>query len=103
MAKLDNSTRRLPQAVYAQVKLQDKGGQFHSQRPLLKAGFITPMRPTPQETATIKRRLVRERSQANADRAPIDAVLAAVAAVESVALARGRPDPTRFAAAFAAV
>jgi hypothetical protein len=58
MALLDNSKRRLPQAVYAKVSLRDRegAGAFKPRQPWAKAGLLAAMRPAPQHLAEAKRR-----------------------------------------------
>jgi hypothetical protein len=99
MAKLENSKRRLAQAVYAQVKLRDQEGRpFKPQRPLTKWGLVAAARPSREEVAEIRQRLERDRSRPGvADPQAVEGALIALNSIEPVMFQRGGPDFARIA------
>jgi hypothetical protein len=81
VAKLENSKRRLPQAVYAQVDLSAKGA-IKPGRPLLKFGLLLAAKPSQEELRVLRERLRRDLN--HADVASPDAVKAELTALNTI-------------------
>src|SRR6266496_2880443 len=95
MAILDNSKRRLPQAVYARVRIRDKGKEFRPQRPWIKWGLVAAGKPSREELAEIRRGLARDVSLHGDTQGAAKAQLAALATIEPLVSERGNPDVKR--------
>jgi hypothetical protein len=96
MATLDNSTRRLHQAVYARVKVGGTQGLFTAARPFLKWGLVAAGRPTAAEIAQVRKGLT-DGTAATQPGGQSATDLAALATIEALSSARGQPDLARIA------
>jgi hypothetical protein len=99
MAKLENSKRRLPQAVYSKLKLHHDGLPFRPRHPWFKLGIVAALSPTRQELAGARQSLNRELPQAPPEKqGAFQQAIDAIATLESVLFERGEVDIPRAAA-----
>src|SRR6266508_4408169 len=92
MATLENSKRRLPQAVYARVEINQDGKPFRAKRPTVKTAAVATAKPTQAEVSEIRRRLQRNRPTDQEKRAALQAQTQALDLVEEMFLQPGTPD-----------
>jgi hypothetical protein len=96
MAKLENSKRRLPQAVYAQVDLKTKG-KIQPGRPWVKFGLVAAAKPTKEEIGELRQRLERDLKHSDVTNPEVlQGELAALDTIESGLSGRGDPDVSVF-------
>ena len=96
MAILNNAKRRLPQAVYAQVKIKETPAPLRPKRSWVKWGMVAALEPTQREVIALKQQLGIEIDQPDSPaRKAAQAALAAVTGLEPVLFMRGEVDVSR--------